>query len=80
MVKFIDKNTNVKSVKPTVFNKYLDGNFNINEAAFSPSNFNNVEFIGHSEQYGDVFKVWDNDPQHFTLYFGIKGAEVYVNE
>lgn len=80
MTKFIDKNEVNKKVKPTVFTHYLSSDFTKEEAESLPSHFDNVEFIGHDEQYGDVFKTWDNEPQHFTLYFGTKGNEEYVNE
>lgn len=79
MTKFIDKNPQGKDAKDTVFTKYVDIDLGISEAALKPYQFYNVEFIGHSSQYGDVFKTWDNDPNEFTLYFGIKGEEEYVN-
>lgn len=41
-----------------------------------PSDYDNVLFIGHDIQYGDVFKAWNTNSQNiFTLYFGEKGDE-----
>lgn len=80
MTKFIDKNSQGKDIKATVFTKSVDANLKIRDAAFQPCHYNNVEFIGHDRQYGDVFKTWDNDPNDFVLYFGTKGEEQYVNE
>ena len=79
MTKFINRIAD-KPIKPTTFKFLLDCEYSKQEATEQPSGFTNVEFIGHDRQYGDVFKAWDHDPQQFTLYFGIKGDEVYVNK
>lgn len=47
----------------------------VEETDISPTYWNNVLWIGKDEDYGDVFKCWDNDPTVFTLFFGTKGDE-----
>lgn len=79
MTKFINRITD-NPIKPTTFKFLLTCGYGKREANLQPSDFINVEFIGHDEQYGDVFKAWDNNPQQFTLCFGTKGDEEYANE
>ena len=48
----------------------------IQATLFTPSDFDNVLWIGHNHWYGDVFKVWsDVDPIKFNIFFGTKGDE-----
>ena len=79
MTKFINRIT-AKPITPTRFEFLLAWDLSKLEAIEKPSDFINVEFIGHDRQYGDVFKAWNDDPQQFTLYFGTKGDEDYVKE
>lgn len=81
MTKFIDKSSQVKSTKTTVFIKCLVCDLSTKYVDLNPNAFDFVEFIGHDEAYGDVFKCWCNDTEgNFGLYFGTKGEEQYVNE
>ena len=72
MTNFIDK---LFTVKKTVFQSYLSSSMTIKAATLEPSKFKNVEFIGSDKDYGEVFKVWDDDINEFMLYFGVKGDE-----
>ena len=47
----------------------------IEDTSIEPGHWCNVLFIGHDEEYGDVFKCWDNNPTNFTIFFGTKGDE-----
>ena len=76
MTKFID-NTKKKLPKKTVFEKVLTFDFAIENAECGLDVYEKVEFIGHDESYGDVFKAYHdaNDDNNFTLFFGVKGSE-----
>ena len=81
MTKFIDKSGKVKEVKKTVFTECLLRDFALNRDSLAqPEEWDNVEYLGTDSKYGDVFKAWDDDPNDFTLYFGTKGDEDYINE
>ena len=84
MTKFID-NTRKNKSKKTVFEKVLTFDFAIENAECGLDEnaecgldfYEKIEFIGHDESYGDVFKAYrdENDDNNFTLYFGVKGSE-----
>ena len=76
MTKFID-NTKKNNSKKTVFEKVLTFDFAIENAECGSDVYEKVEFIGHDESYGDVFKAYHdaNDDNNFTLFFGVKGSE-----
>ena len=76
MTKFID-NTKKANSKKTVFEKALSFDFIVDDACGSINDYEKVEFIGHDESYGDVFKAYhdENDENNFTLFFGTKGDE-----
>ena len=76
MTKFID-NTKKNKSKKTVFEKVLTFDFVIEKAECCLDVYEKVEFIGHDESYGDVFKAYhdENDDNNFALFFGIKGSE-----
>ena len=76
MTKFID-NTKKPNVKKTVFKKALTFDFTVVDAFAVVTDYEKVEFIGHDESYGDVFKAYhdENDDNNFALFFGVKGSE-----
>ena len=76
MTKFID-NTKKTNVKKTVFEKILYFDFTVGDAIENVAEYEKVEFIGHDESYGDVFKAYHDadDDNNFTLFFGVKGSE-----
>ena len=78
MTKFID-NTKKNNSKKTVFEKVLTFDFVIEKAGagYCLDVYEKVEFIGHDESYGDVFKAYHDadDDNNFTLFFGVKGDE-----
>ncbi len=76
MTKFID-NTKKNKSKKTVFEKALSFDFIVGIALSDINDYEKVEFIGHDESYGDVFKAYRdaNDDNNFTLFFGVKGSE-----
>ena len=76
MTKFIDKTKEKESkpVKETVFEAEVL-NKQIVSASFNPQHFDYVEFIGNSEDYGDVFKAYVTEGGDFSLFFGVKGDE-----
>ena len=76
MTKFID-NTKKNNSKKTVFEKVLSFDFIVDDAIADVADYEKVEFIGHDESYGDVFKAYHdaNDDNNFTLFFGVKGSE-----
>lgn len=78
MTKFIDKSKQVKEVKKTVFTRCLTYKGHVKtDEIHQPEDWKNVEYLGNASSYGDVFKVWDDDPEQVTIYFGIKGDEEY---
>ena len=76
MTKFID-NTKKANSKKTVFQKALSFDFIVVDAYAVVADYEKVEFIGHDESYGDVFKAYHDadDDNNFTLFFGVKGSE-----
>ena len=76
MTKFID-NTKKANSKKTVFEKALSFDFIVDNATADVADYEKVEFIGHDESYGDVFKAYHDakDDNNFTLFFGVKGSE-----
>lgn len=82
MTRFIDgskRNEPKKEVKKTVFTHFVNAKKEIKDAKVQPEKYDNVEFLFHDKDYGDVFKVWDNDNQsdYRMLFFGAKGDEDY---
>ncbi len=82
MTKFIDgskRNEPKKERKETVFTHFVNAKKEIKDAKVQPEKYDNVEFLFHDKDYGDVFKVWDNDNQsdYRMLFFGAKGDEDY---
>lgn len=72
----LDNLSITQPIKQTVFNQALYNNLQTNPTNDTPSDWEYVLFIGHDTQYGDVFKVWNNDEEdNFTLMFGEKGDE-----
>jgi len=74
MTKFIDNTTAKKVIKKTVFKELLNSSKKIEPATGRPDDYETVEFIGHDESYGDVFKASNGDSV-YVLYFGVKGSE-----
>ena len=76
MTKFID-NTQKNKSKKTIFEKALSFDFTVVDGSADLADYEKVEFIGHDESYGDVFKAYHdaNDDNNFTLFFGVKGSE-----
>lgn len=64
-----------KEPKKTVFNKSVRDNFTVAQTVDQPYEYENVMFIRHDENYGDVFIAWDDNPNDFTLLFGEAGDE-----
>ena len=76
--KFITLNGDLKTInKKTVFTKGINGDFSItNEICLQPKDWDNVLYLGHDKDYGDVFKAWDDgNEEDFVLFFGKKGDE-----
>ena len=61
--------------KKTVFTHYINAYKEIKKPSTMATDFENVLLIGRDKYYGDVFKVWDNDPNDFAIYFGEAGDE-----
>ena len=75
MTNFIDNTTEKKVVNKTVFTKVVNLDSVVN-ATRQPNSYKNVEFIGKSNLYGDIFKAWDNiNPIKSVIYFGKAGYE-----
>jgi len=74
MTKFIDKTTAKEVIKKTVFKELLNSSKKIAPATWTPNDYETVEYIGHDQYYGDVFKA-SNDDTGCVLYFGEKGDE-----
>lgn len=68
-------NSDKQEPKKTVFEKYVDGCLAINATPWRPDEFKNVLHIGNDNNYGDVFKVWDDDENDFFIFFGTAGDE-----
>lgn len=75
MTKFMTLDGKKKEGKKTVFNYIVGGTLEIEGAYLQPSDYNNVLFLGHDNQYGDVFRAWNNYDEEFTICFGEKGDE-----
>lgn len=73
--KFMSLDNNKKVVKETVFTSFINSYLKNQEAGNEPSAFKNVLHIGFDEVYKDVFKVWNDSENDFTIYFGTKGDE-----
>ena len=63
-----------KENKSTTFNSTLMGECLV-DTETTPYEWDNVQHIGYDEEYGDVFKCWDDGEDLFKLYFGEKGDE-----
>jgi len=76
MTKYSTLDNKKKEGKKTVFNNCVDEHLKIVSYKTSPHNWDNVLHIGFDEDYGDVFKVWDDsDENTFIIAFGEKGDE-----
>ena len=65
-----------KESKKTVFKKVVNEELEIEISNVSTEFWDNVLHIGFDEDYGDVFKCWDNSTENnFTIAFGEKGDE-----
>ena len=73
--KFMTLDGQKSEKKETVFTHYVNSDIGISEATLKTKNYKNVLHIGYNEVYGDVFKVWDDRENEYTLYFGTKGDE-----
>jgi hypothetical protein len=72
---FMTLNGQKSEKKETVFTHCVNGNMDISKAALEPKNYENVLHIGYDNNYGDTFKVWNNNENEFIIYFGTKGDE-----
>ena len=63
------------SEEPTSFSKRMLGRgFQTTDS--KPRDYDYVEYIGSSINYGDVFKAWNDDADDaFVIYMGTKGHE-----
>ena len=62
--------------KNTVFERCLTGDLEMDDCPNdSPDDFDNVLYLGHAPDYGDVFKAWDDDKSWFLIFLGEKGDE-----
>ena len=77
MTKFKTLNSNKKEKKETVFTHYVDTGKTIEKTDIDePEQWKNVLHIGYDDDYGDVFKAWNEDDQNeFVIFFGQKGDE-----
>lgn len=64
-----------KEKKETVFTHFINSHKEIEKISYFATDFENVMLICRDKYYGDVFKAWDNDPNIFTIFFGIAGDE-----
>lgn len=71
--------SNKKHPKKTVFNHYVTSNLEVETVTTSPNNWKVVVHIGTDKEYGDVFIVYDDSPDRFTIYFGEAGDEFENN-
>ena len=68
-----------KPKNETVFTRVVDSSFNIRKAGNEARDFENVVFIGHDRNYGDVFKAYNNGKENdFCLFFGDAGDEFNI--
>ena len=66
----------VKTEQKTVFKKIVTYDFKIKEIEWTtPQDYDNVLYLGHDGDYGDVFKCWSEDENDFAIIFGEKGNE-----
>lgn len=60
----------------TAFNRILTDALLVVSCDKDPKSYDNVLFLGHDINYGDLFKAWDDgNEEDFCLYFGVKGDE-----
>ena len=65
-----------KDIQQTVFTHMVNCYKEVEELNDKQQYWDNVLFIGHDVDYGDVFKVWDDGGENnFTICFGVKGDE-----
>lgn len=60
--------------RKTEFKIYLSNN-NPVLTDLQPTAYQNVLFVRHSNDYGDLFIAWDDNENEFATYFGTKGDE-----
>jgi hypothetical protein len=62
--------------RKTVFTHILEYDKEMIECDGEAEDYDVVMFLGHDDNYGDVFKASnDNSPNIFTILLGIKGDE-----
>ena len=77
MTKFNKKFGEVKKEsRQTVFKKSVRRDFTITSTTNRPSDFDNVNWVGHDKSYGDVFICYNNGNENdFIIFFGTAGDE-----
>ena len=74
MTKFTSLSKKEKKVETKFRYILCDGSLSL--ASAKPSTYDNVLHIGYDDEYGDVFKCWDDDwDSTFVLFLGVKGDE-----
>ena len=74
--KDISKKIEVIPEQKTRFISYLNQSKELRSAGAKPEDFDYVDFLGNDGDYGDTFKAYNiKDPQHFIIFFGVKGLE-----
>ena len=65
-----------KEVKVETKFRYILSDGALKTTTVKPSIYENVLYIGWDNEYGDVFKCWDDKWEDtFVLFFGAKGDE-----
>ena len=68
-------NSEKQEPKKTVFEKQVDWCLTIDTTLCRPDEFKNVLHIGKDNNYGDVFKAWNDNENDFYIFFGTAGDE-----
>ena len=74
---FMSLDKKQKENKKTIFTHIVEFDKKIKETSFNkPEDYENVLYIGYDNDYGDVFKVWNEEEENnFIIFFGTKGDE-----
>ena len=72
---FMTLNSEKQEPKKTAFEKQVDWCLTIDTTLWRPDEFKNVLHIGKDNNYGDVFKAWNDDKNDFFIFFGTAGYE-----
>jgi len=77
MTKYSKMEVKKEVKKKTVFRKALSFDLTVKDnVQFEPENYENVIWLGYDRNYGDIFKVFNDDyVDSFTIYFGEAGDE-----